>query len=308
MPKRSRANAFMPIALVCVAPSGFEKELALETGSNDVRGQLVFLDSNLKTDFSWAQNTWMNPQQIEFTSISDAARKLRDLGPFWSLHSTSHHRRAALIQEKLPVVKRPPMDFLGALPKVPLGSWTLLDEHTLLAASNCTSRFPDGAVTFNESKTAPSRAYLKLWELFTTESFHPSKTERCLELGAAPGGWTWVLATLGSKVLAVDRADLARHVKQMANVETVQRNAFTLKPEDVGPIDWLFSDLICYLKDLYDLVMRWRESGLCRNFVCTLKFRGETDFATTELFQKIPSSTIRHLSVNKHELTWWLRA
>jgi integrase len=47
----------------------------------------------------------------------------------------------------------------------------------------------------------PSRAYLKLWELFTLIGEHPRPGELCLDLGSSPGGWTWVLQRLGARVV-----------------------------------------------------------------------------------------------------------
>ena len=41
-----------------------------------------------------------------------------------------------------------------------------------------------------------------------------------------------------------------------------------------------------------------------KNFLCTIKFQGETDFATQARFAAIPGSRLIHLHVNKHELTW----
>ena len=305
-------NLSTPPILAVVAPTGFENELMHELkvrgATFEQRGRLMLVAAirDSLTGLAWAQNTWLNPVQMDVTSISDAAKKLRALAPFWALHSTANHRRAKLIQEQLPKLKRPPHDFLASIPERPLGSWTLLDETTILASADCASRFPDGEITFNESKLAPSRAYMKLWELFTVDGVRPQAGSKCLELGASPGGWTWVLAGLGCEVIAVDRADLAPDVACMKGVSTLKRNAFTLTHEDTGRIDWLFSDLICYPKDLLALVERWMASGQCRNFVCTLKFRGETDHESAKAFAAIPGSHIRHLSVNKHELTWWL--
>jgi 23S rRNA (cytidine2498-2'-O)-methyltransferase len=71
-------------------------------------------------------------------------------------------------------------------------------------------------------------------------------------------------------------------------------------------MDWVFSDVICYPPRLYEWVQRWLASGLCKNFVCTIKMQGsEPDFETTRLFAAIPGSTVVHLYHNKHELTWW---
>jgi 23S rRNA (cytidine2498-2'-O)-methyltransferase len=52
------------------------------------------------------------------------------------------------------------------------------------------------------------------------------------------------------------------------------------------------------------MVARWLELGSVRNFVCTLKFQGETDHETARQFAAIPGSRLVHLSCNKHELTW----
>ena len=77
-----------------------------------------------------------------------------------------------------------------------------------------------------------------------------------------------------------------------------------LEPRDVGPIDWLFSDVVCYPARLLTLVEKFLAAGTVRNFLCTIKFQGETDFATQARFAAIPGSRLMHLHVNKHELTW----
>jgi 23S rRNA (cytidine2498-2'-O)-methyltransferase len=85
-----------------------------------------------------------------------------------TLYSFAFHRRAALISEKLPRVAAKPIVFGAQAPKAPLGSWTLIDADTILASPHCSSPFPNGEVQFVEDRAAPpSRAYLKLWELFT---------------------------------------------------------------------------------------------------------------------------------------------
>ena len=63
----------------------------------------------------------------------------------------------------------------------------------------------------------------------------------------------------------------------MPGVEWRGESAFALEPASVGPVDWLFSDIVCYPDRLLRLVEHWRASGLVKNFVCTIKFQGETD-------------------------------
>mgnify|MGYP003331488862 CR=1 FL=1 len=79
-----------------------------------------------------------------------------------------------------------------------------------------------------------------------------------------------------------------------------------LEPDSVGPVDWLFSDIICYPARLLRLVERWRASGLVKNFVCTIKFQGVTDHESAEAFAAIPGARVLHLHHNKHELTFLL--
>ena len=91
----------------------------------------------------------------------------------------------------------------------------------------------------------------------------------------------------------------------MSGVKSLKHDAFTLKPAEIGPVDWLFSDVICYPEALYEWICGWREAGLARNFVCTIKMQGTNfDTAATRLFALIPGSRILHLWHNRHELTW----
>lgn len=287
-----------------LAADGFEAELAHELGEVHERFGRLMLSPGPPRDVAWAQNIWLDPRRIPIASIKDAARQLRDLQRNWVCHSWSEHRRAALIQEQLPHVSAKAIEPYAAVPSAALGSWTLLDRDTLLASPSCSSPFPHGEVHFVEDREGPpSRAYLKLWELFTLAGARPAAGDRVLDLGSAPGGWTWVLAELGARVISVDKADLDPKLAAHPNVEVRRQSAFALDPRDVGPVDWLFSDVICYPSRLLALVEKWREAGTKRA-VCTIKFQGETDHEATAAFARIDGSRLRHLSHNRHELTW----
>ena len=64
----------------------------------------------------------------------------------------------------------------------------------------------------------------------------------------------------------------------------------------------------------YAALLRPAPAGTVRlwpvsRIVCTLKFQGETDHATTRAFVAIPGARLLHLFHNKHELTFlWQRA
>jgi 23S rRNA (cytidine2498-2'-O)-methyltransferase len=288
-----------------LAPAGFVDDLKRELGAavRETHGRLV-IASGPPRPVAWVANVWHAPQLLKVASIGDAARQLRAIQRNWALYPTGYHRRAALIVEKLPKVSAKPLRFGDAAPTAPLGSWTLLDAETVLASPRCSSPFPNGEAQFVEDKTAPSRAYLKLWELFTRIGERPRPDETCLDLGASPGGWTWVLARLGAQVTAVDKAPLAPSVAGLPNVTVLQQSTFALEPRAVGPIDWLFSDVVCYPARLFALVEIWLRAGTVRRFVCTVKFQGATDFETARRFAQLPGAQLLHLHHNKHELTW----
>lgn len=252
----------------------------------------------------WAQNIWENLEIIPITSIGEAVKALKSRAPRWACYSVENHRRAQLIQDQLPKIKSQTLDFLGPLPEHALGAWTLLDKNTLAAAPQTNSKFALGEINFNENKTMPpSRAYLKLWELMTVYDIKPEPGQKVIDFGSCPGGWTWVLQQRGCHVVSIDKAPLDEKVARLPRIEFLKTNAFNLKPQDLGAVDWFFSDIICYPPKLLELVKQWLDSGLCKNFVCTIKFQGETDFETVRRFETEVGAKVLHLHNNKHEVT-----
>ena len=275
-------------------------------GITDVHDQLV-LSSQPAKNVHWAQNIWRNPQFLHIDSINDAVKQLKAQQRNWCLYSHTLHRRAKLILDKLPPVNSKPMRFPSSLSAYPLGSFTLLDENILLASADCSSPFPNGEAHFIEDKNGPpNRAYLKLYEALTLTGTTPQPGDFCVDVGGSPGGWAWVIHQCSAKVLSIDRSPLSPSVANLMGVSYEKRDAFTLLPEEFKNrhIDWLFSDVICYPEKLYDWILKWVESGICKNFICTIKFKGEPDPAIAAKFAAIPGSRVQHLFHNKNELTW----
>ncbi len=268
-------------------------------------GELVTVSGPPRSAY-WTRNVWLKPGLIDFESVGDAARILRGMQRNWAVLPSRLHRRSALIAERLPPLPWKPKPFPFNVPDVPMGAFTLLDEHRMLASASCSSPFPNGEFEFEEDHEGPpSRAYRKLWEALLLARVLPREGELCLDAGAAPGGWTWALARLGAEVLAVDRADLEPRIAALPNVKTLRRDAFGLLPSDLGKVDWIFSDVICYPPALFKWVELWLESGLASRFVCTIKMQGSSfDKETTDRFASIPGSRVVHLWHNRHELTW----
>lgn len=258
----------------------------------------------------WARSVMLKPRILDFESIGEAANSLKNIQRNWAPYQYQYFRRANLIQEKLPYINLKPRSFPVKIPAKPIGLYTLISEKQMIFSAETSSFLPAGKITFLEDhENPPSRAYLKIQESLAMANLlngteFPKPGEHCFEAGACPGGWTWVLVGLGAFVHAVDRAELSPELMENPLVKFQAHDAFTLKPQDVGFCDWVFSDVICYPERLLKWVNEWLESGLCRNMICTIKMQGEPDWNIIKQFSEIPGSRIVHLNYNKHELTW----
>src|SRR6267154_4311754 len=139
-----------------LAPEGFADQLQEELQRAGVavvqRHERLFICDGQAIAVAWAANIWHDCIELPVASIGSAAQALRDLQRNWAMYAPLHHRRANLIQERLPHVSAKPIVFPAAAPTAPLGSWTLLAPDRLLMAARCTSPFPNGEVAFIEDK------------------------------------------------------------------------------------------------------------------------------------------------------------
>jgi 23S rRNA (cytidine2498-2'-O)-methyltransferase len=298
------------IGAAYLAPEGLESTLAEELALAGARiegwhGRLA-LSPDPPVDAAWALDIWTAPREIAVPSVRAGADALRAMQRNWSAYAVGHHRRMALIAERLPPVKARRLIFPEPAPASHLGAWTLVEQDRMLASPTKSSPFVNGACLFEEDHVGPpSRAYLKLWEALTRLGAWPQSGDTALDLGASPGGWTWVLATLGARVTAVDKAPLDPRVAAMPGVMWREGSAFALAPE---PVDWLVCDVIAYPDRLLALVQAWIASEVVPRIVCTVKFQGATDHAAAAAFAAIPGGRLQHLFHNKHELSFcWQR-
>ena len=296
------------IGAAYLAPEGLEAALAEELRRQEIavdswHGRLALTQAP-PVGSVWALDVWTAPREIAVGSVKDAADALRAMQRNWSAYGVAHHRRMALIADRLPPVKARLLRFPEPAPIGHLGAWTLLAPDRLLASPTKTSPFVNGECRFEEDRFGPpSRAYLKLWEALTRTGQWPMPGETCLDLGASPGGWTWAAAQLGAQVTAIDKAPLDPRVAGLPNVAFRAGSAWALEAE---PVDWLLSDVIAYPDRLLPLVRRW--IGTATHIVCTIKLQGDTDHDAAAAFAAISGGQVIHLFHNKHELTFvWHR-
>ncbi|HVV51989.1 MAG TPA: SAM-dependent methyltransferase, partial [Polyangia bacterium] len=139
----------------------------------------------------------------------------------------------------------------------------------------------------------------------------PRAGQTCVDLGAAPGGWTATLLKRGARVVAVDRAPLAAPLARHPDVTTTIGNAFNYTP--AAPVDWLVCDVVCEPPRSLALCDRWLTGGLCRNLVVTVKFKGRAGYGVLAelpaLFARVRPAfaRVKQLAHNKNEVTVMVR-
>jgi 23S rRNA (cytidine2498-2'-O)-methyltransferase len=288
----------------------FLAEISQELGQvSDVIGNMVFSDIE-KLDAIFALDIWLNPVITHFESISEASAILKKAGKFWYVNPIENVRRSKLIAEQLRKLPNLELHFpiTNEIPEI--GCFSLLDKNTLLYASKRTKKIPLGHYQFIEDKiNPPNRAYLKLWEALSLLDHYPQPDELAVDLGASPGGWSYVMHSLGTKVIAVDKAELDPKIAKLPRIEFLKQSAFALEPDHFDkPIDWLLSDIACYPDRLYELTQKWIQSKKAKNLIFTIKLQGKTDFEMLKKFQDIPHGRVLHLFNNKHEATFFYSA
>ena len=124
--------------------------------------------------------------------------------------------------------------------------------------------------------SAPSRSYLKIEEAYRIIGCEPKKNQKVVDFGASPGGWSYSALKRGAQVIAVDNGPLADTIRSHSHIAHLEEDAFTFRPTQKIPFDWLFCDIIENPDRILTLVKVWLKNYWCRNFVINFK-TGRTD-------------------------------
>jgi 23S rRNA (cytidine2498-2'-O)-methyltransferase len=135
--------------------------------------------------------------------------------------------------------------------------------------------WPGGIPRLRFLREAPSRSALKLEEamywFFNKEDwpkiFKP--TDRAIDLGAAPGGWTWQLTQRGMNVTAIDNGAMNADLLSGGFVKHIRGDAFTYEPTRV--MSWMVCDIVDKPARVAELIERWFIKNFCQRSIFNLK-------------------------------------
>ena len=262
--------------------------------------------------------------------VAHAISNERLLATGWKLHvfdpktseTGEQYARARLVEERvMRILKARRRSLLRALESHDASCGTLVqvlclskedgfisvttDTHRALYRS-CLSVHRAGYVHIRDDKNPPSRAFKKLQEAEKIFGLSFSKGETAVDLGASPGGWTYVLNEAGLHITALDRSPLDPSLMTKTSVNWLKDNALTWTPP--APVSWLVCDVITTPENTRKILTSWITNSLCEKFCVTVKCQGAPAFDTIKdilFFLKDHCSWFdaKQLTHNKNELT-----
>jgi len=169
---------------------------------------------------------------------------------------------------------------------------------------------------------APSRSAQKLAEGLQAFLSPEERADRLhegitgVDLGAAPGGWTWVLVRHGLQVTAIDNGKLAPEVMATGQVEHLRADGLSWRPR--RPVHWLVCDMVEKPARVAALMADWLAEGHCGEIIFNLKLPMKKRYEEVELCRELIaerlnaantaySLTFRQLYHDREEVTGHLR-
>ncbi len=180
---------------------------------------------------------------------------------------------AARIASALPRATRVDDSALRRMGSIPFAQVCLVEPSRAVSgvshSNQALSLARGGRTRVRVTGELPSRAARKLEEALAWINVAPSAGDVCVDLGAAPGGWTYVLLERKARVIAVDPAYLRPDIAAHKHVRHVKDSAFTFAPDE--PVDWLFCDMAWRPLEVAALLARWGRKRWARMLVANIK-------------------------------------
>ena len=196
-------------------------------------------------------------------------------------------------------VPKKPGDYVGLLVYV-------TDFNKLNAA---VSFHYNGQCRMADDPLAPSRSYLKVEEGYRVLGHSPLQNDLVVDLGAAPGGWSFSAAKRGATVFAIDNGPLKKGALQWDTIIHKKADAFKFVPNT--RMDWLFCDLVEEPHHVMQMISQWFANRRCRSFVINFKFGhvnpikliAELESSTGMLMPHTDNAKVVHLYHDRDEVT-----
>ncbi len=162
--------------------------------------------------------------------------------------------------------------------KIPRLILMFLDGQEVLMGYHFTNnacKLPDGIMHLKSPKDAPSRSTLKLeeaWHWFIPKAEWEERLApgmRAVDLGAAPGGWTWQLVKRNMMVSSVDNGPMKGDLMETGQVEHFLEDGFKFSPSK--KVNWMVCDMAESPKKVAERMAHWMANDWCNECIFNLK-------------------------------------
>jgi len=152
------------------------------------------------------------------------------------------------------------------------------DKNSVMIGSSDPHNSADaimGIVRQSMPAEAPSRSTMKLAEAIEVFMDRSEQTRllrqgmQAVDLGAAPGGWTWQLVKRGIRVTAVDNGPMKGALLNHPLVQHLKQDGFKYAPRKA--VDWLVCDMVEKPSKVAALIGEWFAAGWCKHAIFNLK-------------------------------------
>lgn len=186
----------------------------------------------------------------------------------------------------------------------------LLDgDHLLVcdAQTGDSAPWPSGIPRLRMARDAPSRSALKLDEALLVLLDEGERARllkpgmRAADLGAAPGGWSWVLARHHLRVTSIDNGPMAASAMATGLIEHQRADGFRWQPAQA--LDWMVCDMVEQPRRVAARMAEWFAHGWCRHAIFNLKLPMKKRWDETQMcLELLRSQAGKPLNVRAKQL------
>lgn len=165
-------------------------------------------------------------------------------------------------------------------------------------SANCAMGIP----RLRMPSSAPSRSTLKLEEAIINFLSPTQQSElikpgmHAVDLGAAPGGWTWQLVQRQLFVIAIDNGPMDKALMSTEMVEHLKIDAFTYSQKKA--VDWLVCDMVEQPHRVSKLIAKWFTKKWCRHAIFNLKLPMNKRYHSVKQCEKTLISALKVTGLN----------
>jgi 23S rRNA (cytidine2498-2'-O)-methyltransferase len=209
--------------------------------------------------------------------------------------------------------------------KIPRLMILLLDGQRAIVGYHFTNnacKWPDGILHLKSPKDAPSRSTLKLeeaWHWFIPKRQWGERLSagmRAVDLGAAPGGWTWQLVKRSMMVDAIDNGPMKGDLMESGQVTHHKEDGFKYHPSK--KVHWMVCDMAESPIKVAERMAQWMANDWCGETVFNLKLPMKKRYQEVKecltLMEEVLSNSnkqfeisAKHLYHDREEITCHIR-